>query len=129
MAYIYTNTNPMKRHTNDCVIRAISLAEDRTWEDVFMDLAQQGLALCDTMEANSTWGSYLKENGWVQETLPNSCPACYTASDFCDDFSHGTYIVCTGSHVICVISGDIYDTSDTSNEIVTYYFYREEEFD
>lgn len=128
MAYIYANLNPIKRNTNDCVIRALALIMDERWEDVYMELAHEGLALYDTMEANSTWGNYLKRKGYIQDLLPNTCPLCYTLRDFCRDYPHGRYIVATGSHVIGVIDGDFFDTSDSGSEIVTYFFYKGGEF-
>lgn len=126
MAYVYMNLNPIKRNTNDCVIRALALIMNKTWEEVYMELAYEGLALSDMMEVNSTWGTYLKRNGYVQAMLPNTCPLCYTLKSFCEDFPKGEYIVATGSHVIGVIDGDYYDISDSGNDIVTYYFYRRE---
>lgn len=63
-------------------------------------------------------------NGFVRGNLPDTCPACYTLERFCKDFPVGTYLVATGSHVIAVIDGDYYDTFDSGNEVVTYYFER-----
>ena len=125
MAYVYMNLNPIKRNTNDCVIRALALVMDKCWDEVYIALAREGLALCDMMEANSTWGNYLKRNGYTQAVLPNTCPLCYTLKDFCEDYPIGRYIVATGSHVIAVIDSDWFDTSNSGSEIVTYYFYRE----
>ena len=122
MAYVYVNLNPMRRHTNDCVIRAIALVTGMSWEETYMELANQGLALCDLMENNSTWGTYLKEHGWIQGILPNTCPVCYTLKDFCNDYPIGTYLVATGSHLIGVVNSDYYDTTDSGSEIVTYFF-------
>ena len=131
MAYIYANLNPIRRNTNDCVIRAIALVMDKSWEEVYMELANEGLALYDMMEVNSTWGNYLKRNGFIQAVLPNTCPLCYTLEDFCRDFPSGKYIVATGAHAIAVVGNDYgndyYDTSDSGSEIVTYYFYKEED--
>ena len=126
MAYIYMNMNPIKRNTNDCVVRALSLVMGKSWEDIYLELAYEGLSLYDMMEANSTWGNYLKKNGFIQSLLPNTCPLCYTLRDFCKDNPYGSYIVATGSHVIAVIDGDYYDTTDSGNEIVTYFFYKED---
>ena len=47
----YLNKNPQARDVNDCVIRSISCAEGRSWDDVYdelSDLAQeQGIILDD----------------------------------------------------------------------------------
>lgn len=127
MAYIYLNMNPIKRNTNDCVIRALSYIIGIPWEDVYMELAYEGLSLYDMMEANSTWGNFLKRNGYVQSVLPDTCPLCYTVRDFCRDHPYGKYILATGSHVIACESGDWFDTTDSGNEIITYYFRKKED--
>ena len=118
----YANPNPVGRHTNDCVIRAIALATGRTWDDVYKDIADKGLELADTMEANSTWGTYLKEIGFTQHIVPSICRNCYTVKDFCMDFPSGDYILATGSHVLYCNGLDYFDTSDSGDDIITYYF-------
>lgn len=125
MGYIYANLNPMQRNTNDCVVRAIAMATGSGWKEAYYEIAMKGIELCDTMESNSTWGTYLKENGWIQDILPYTCPDCYTLEDFCRDHPYGTYIVATGSHVVCTVGGNFFDTTDSGSEIVTYYFKRE----
>ena len=37
--YVYFNNNPWKRSVNDCVIRAISLAENKSWDKVYDELS------------------------------------------------------------------------------------------
>jgi hypothetical protein len=44
---------------------------------------------------------------------------------FCADHPNGTYVVSTGSHVVAVVDGDYYDTSDTGSEIPIAYFEKE----
>ena len=36
----YNNANPKNKHTGDCVIRAISLALDKRYKDVLMEMAE-----------------------------------------------------------------------------------------
>ena len=36
----YLNKNPLARDTNDCVIRSISCAENRSWDDVYLELVE-----------------------------------------------------------------------------------------
>lgn len=128
MSYIYRNENPINRNTNDCVIRAIATATDMPWVDVYLEICRQGLLLYDMPTTNSTWEMWLVEHGFKKSLLPDTCPHCYTLRDFCNDFPYGTYIVATGSHVVACDSGNYFDTSDSGNEIVTYYFYKEEDF-
>lgn len=122
MAYIYYNANPLNKRVGDCVIRAISKAMGMSWEDVAIDLSMMMVIEKDIVSSNALWGKYLIMNGFRRGSLPDTCPACYTLEQFCEDFPRGTYVVATGSHVIAVIDGNYYDTFDSGNEVVTYYF-------
>lgn len=52
------------------------------------------------------------------------CPECYTVADFCWDNPYGYYLLATGTHAVAVIDGDYYDTWDSGNESVAYYYER-----
>lgn len=127
MAFIEYNPNPRGINTGDCVIRAICKALDMEWEKVYMDLTVRGLQDAMWGDTNAVWEKYLKENGFVQQVLPSTCPDCYTIADFAKEHPEGTYIVATGSHVVCVQDGSYYDTWDSGNQVPSYYFYLEEE--
>ena len=123
--FIYTNPNPTEKRTGDCVIRAISIITDKSWEFTYMELCKEGLLMADLPNENAVWASYLKGLGYKKAIIPNTCPECYTAKDFCIDHPKGKYVLSTGSHVIAIIDGNIYDAWDSSNEIPLYYFYKE----
>jgi len=57
--------------------------------------------------------------------IPNECPDCYTAEDFCREHPTGTYILGFGGHVATVIDGNIYDSWDSSRMIPIYYWHKE----
>lgn len=124
MSYVYENRNPLNKRVGDCVIRAISKIMDMPWDDVAIDLSMMMVLEKDIVSSNSLWGKYLMLNGFVRGNLPDTCPFCYTLEQFCRDFPKGRYVVATGSHVIAVIDGNYYDTFDSGNEVVTYYFER-----
>lgn len=126
MAFIFHNENPKNLLTGDCVIRAISLVANSTWQDVYIELAMQGMKMADIFTSNRVWISSLKENGFKMKLLPETCTSCYTIKDFCTDFPKGKYIAATGSHVIAIINGDYYDTWDSGDESPIYYFELEE---
>lgn len=42
MQFVKFNNNPKQNKTNDCVIRAISFATNKSWEDVYNDLTKLG---------------------------------------------------------------------------------------
>ena len=122
MAYIYYNANPLNKRVGDCVIRAISKVMGMSWDDVAIDLSMMMVTEKDIVSSNALWGKYLMLNGFRRGNLPDTCPNCYTLKDFCLDFPVGTFVVATGSHVIAVINGDYFDTFDSGDEVVTYYF-------
>lgn len=109
----------------DCVIRAISKVENKSWEDVFVELMTTAYSLSDMPSSNYVVDQYLKSKGFIHRNLPNTCPDCYTARDFANEHQDKPYIVATGSHMIG-INKNIYDSWDSSDEIVTYYYEKEE---
>jgi len=124
--FVYYNPNPQNKLVGDCVIRAICKLTDREWEDVYLDIALQGFMMHDMPTANHVWGTYLKENHFVQTLLPNTCPDCYTVKDFCTDFPQGTYLLAIGNHVVAVQDGNYYDSWDSGDEMPIFYWQKEE---
>lgn len=120
------NANPRNKRVGDCTVRAISLALGQGWEQTYIELCLQGYIMCDMPSADHVWGSYLHSKGFKRGTLPDTCPDCYTVNAFCDDHPNGRYIVSLPGHVVAVIGGRCFDTWDSSNEVPTYYWYKEE---
>ena len=92
------------------------------WEKVYMDLTLKGLQLAMWGDTNAVWEAYLKENGFVQQVLPSTCPDCYTVADFARDHPLGRYILGPHEHAVAVISGDWWDSWDSGDTVPTYYF-------
>lgn len=125
MAFKFYNPNPNQKLVGDCVIRAISIVTGQDWEKTYLELAVQGYMMKDMPSSNSVWGAYLHDKGFNRYIIPNSCPDCYTIQDFCRDNPQGDYLLATGTHVVTVSNGDYFDTWDSGNETVIYYFKRE----
>lgn len=122
--YIPFNPNPAGKYVGDCVIRAIVKATNRNWGKVYQDVVNKGYRMKDMPSSNHVWASYLKDSGFRRYIIPDMCPDCYTVKDFCYDHPIGTYILGTGTHVICVVDGDYFDTWDSGDEVPIYYFER-----
>lgn len=115
--FIPTNPNPNGAYVEDCVIRAISIATGRSWDDVYIHVCLQGYLMKNMPSVNRVWGNYLASSGFVRYTLPNTCPDCYTVRDFCNDNREGIYILGTGSHVVAVVDGNYCDAWDSGDEM------------
>jgi hypothetical protein len=72
------------------------------------------------------WGAVLRQHGFVRKSLPDECPDCYTAEDFCKDHPKGIYVLGFGGHVATVVDGDIYDAWNSSHEIPQFVWYKKE---
>jgi len=123
--YINFNNNPDKALVGDCTIRAISKAIGKPWDDTYIYLAVQGFKMKDMPSSNRVWGEFLYNNGFRRFIIPGSCPNCYTIEDFCNDHPTGKYILATGTHVVCAIDGNFYDSWDSSAEVPIYYWRKE----
>lgn len=122
MSFIYHNENPENIQTEDCVIRALALFFNDSWENIYTDLTMQGYFMHSMPSANNVWGQYLKKNGYNRRIIPDTCPYCYTIRDFANEHPKGTYLVGTGRHVVAVIDGNYYDTWDSGDEVAICYW-------
>ena len=121
-----TNPNPNGKNVGDCTVRAICLATGQSWEKVYLDLCIQGYVLADMPSSNDVWGAYLADKGWKYHRLQDTCPFCYTIADFCKDHDEGTFIVGTGTHVVCVQNGEYLDAWDSGDKTPLFYFSKEQ---
>ena len=122
---IHYNPNPTGQSKTDCVVRALSKALNKSWEEVYWDLCSEGENQGVWGDRLPVWSQYLKEHGFYRYVLPNTCPACYTVAEFARDHPRGIYVVATDAHVVTVVDGDVYDSWDSRQEVPVYYFVKE----
>lgn len=120
--WIYANPNPERKDVPDCVIRAICIALNKSWEEVFDELSIVARDHHSITSHDEIWGRYLYQFGFVPFILPQACPECITIREFTKVFTKGTYIIGTGYHAVAVIDGNYYDTWDSGNEVPTYFW-------
>lgn len=125
MSYIHYNPNPDGKVVGDCVVRALTVMFNDTWNNVFADLTMQAAYMHDMPSSDAVWGEFLRLNGFTKHILPNTCPNCYTINHFTKEYPIGMYVVATGTHVVAVVDGNFYDTSNSGNEMIIYYWKKE----
>lgn len=121
--YVFENPNPMNKRVGDCVIRALSIGLEQSWNDIYYQLSAYGYDAKDMPSSNAVWDEMLRDYGFSRRVIPDLCKGgCYTVKDFCRDNRTGLYILGTGSHVVAVKNGDYLDTWDSGDEVPMYYY-------
>lgn len=120
------NNNPTGRKVGDCAVRAVSKAIGVDWETAYTMMSDAGFAMGDMPSSDSVWGAVLRQNGFYRTSIPNTCPDCYTANDFCRDNPHGIFVLGFGGHVATVIDGILYDSWNSSDLTPIYVWFRKD---
>ena len=112
--YRYYNANALNRYEDDCVIRAISCATNRSWDyvyDYLSDIAQYEGTLLDKKEfvINYLDRTYRRINdvdgtvGYISSLYPNNI-----------------LLITMRGHIVCSKYGIIYDTLDCRDREVEH---------
>jgi len=109
MKYKYYNANSHNNKVEDCSIRAISLATNRSWDDTYKDLSEHARKKGMMMDNVKSIEDYLDER------YPRVCHYSRTVSEFIDEYHIGVYVISMPGHLSCIIDGINYDTFDTTN--------------
>ena len=108
----YYNTNPLNILTDDCVLRAISVAEGISWDE-----CQRKLSYLSNKE-----GLLLNDIGFVEQYLDDrynrKCYQNITIGQFAKSCPKGNFVVTTKGHITAIINNVIVDTWDCSNRLM-----------
>ena len=126
MAWVEYNPNPKGRRTIDCTVRALCRALDISWDEAYLMICLEGFMQKSMPSENDVWGMAFWRRWFDRWPLPGPCPWCYTVREFAEEHPHGTFVLCTGSHVVTLVNGDWFDTWDSGDEVITYCFVRED---
>lgn len=127
MSHVDYNPNPLARLVSDCAVRALAKALDTDWESAYIMLCVNGFAMGDMQSSKSVVSATLRQHGFYRAVVDNTCPDCYTASDFCMDHPEGVYVLAFDSHIATVKDGMLYDTWNSSDEVPLFYWYKKED--
>ena len=105
----YYNANARGNFVNDCVIRAISKAERKSWDETYeelSDIAQEEGILLDDVN--------FVEN-YLDKRYKRACHYSKTVGEFAEEYTKGTFLITMQGHITVAIDGIIYDTFDCTN--------------
>lgn len=115
--YQYYNANPSDKVTNDCVIRVLSLAYDKTWITVFDELTSIARESFDVLNSKEVYTKYLELH---QAEYIKTMTKYHRLSggDFADQYQEGIYILRMSHHLTVCKQGIIYDVFDCTDKMV-----------
>ena len=110
--YRYYNANALNRYEDDCVIRAISCATNKSWDyvyDYLSDIAQYEGTLLDKRDF---------VRNYLDRTYKRLKNIYGSVGEVSGMFPNSTLIISIPGHLTCSKMGTIYDTFDPRNEQV-----------
>lgn len=112
--YKFHNQNPLKLFTDDCTIRAISMAEGNTWDytyDKLSDLAQE-------------YGTLLNDRDFIIYYLDNNYKRLnehdMTVGEISLKYNNNVLLITMNGHITVSKYGIIYDIFDCRKNVIEY---------
>ena len=106
MSYRFFNANARGNFVNDCVIRAISVAEGKSWDKTYEELSEiaqkEGILLDDV--------NFVE--GYLDKRYKRVPHYSKTIREFIEEYPKGIYLITMENHITVVIDGVLYDTFD-----------------
>ena len=112
--YKFYNENPLNKYEDDCVIRAISCATNKSWDyvyDYLSDIAQYEGTLLDKKD-------FVKN--YLDRTYKRLNYLSGTVGEISGLFPNSTLLITMNGHIVCSKNGIIYDTFDCRNRQIEY---------
>lgn len=104
--YKFHNANSRGNFVNDCVVRSISVAEGKSWDETYDELS----------EIAQYEGILLDDVNFVENYLDKRykrVPHCARIiREFMEECPKGIYLITMEGHITVVIDGVLYDTFD-----------------
>lgn len=104
--YKFYNANVHGNFVNDCVVRAISVAEGKTWDETYDELSE--LAQDD--------GILLDDVNFVEDYLDKRYKRVphysRTVGEFGEEYPRGIYLVTMPGHITVILDGVVHDVFD-----------------
>ena len=110
--YKYYNANAKNNFIDDCVIRSISVAEGKTWDETYEELSI--LARKEALLFSSV--PFVED--YLDSKYKRVCYKSKTVGDFVEKHPKGIYLITMNGHITCSYYGTIIDTFNPENRIM-----------
>lgn len=108
----YYNANPRGLYIEDCVLRAISVAEGISWQE-----CHEKLSRLANKEA-TLLSDVIFVEGYLDDRYQRYCYTNLTVGEFAKRCPKGNYLVTMNGHITAIINNAIVDTWDCSKRIM-----------
>lgn len=105
----YYNANSKGNSVDDCVIRAISKAEGKSWDRTYQELSEYA------RKDGVLFDNVIFVEKYLDKRYFRTCHYTKTVGEFANEFNKGTFLVTMKGHITVIIDGTIYDTFDCSS--------------
>lgn len=104
--YEFCNNNPLNKYENDCLIRAVSCATGRSWDEVYNNLSDIAQYNGTMMDDRDFVRSYLDSK---YRRVPFTLERVGQTAEFYKD---NDLLITMNGHICCSKKGIIYDIFD-----------------
>lgn len=110
--YKFHNANARGKFVNDCVVRAISVAEGKSWDETYdelSDIAQDEGNLLDDVNF---------VEGYLDRRYKRVPHYSVTVGEFAEEYPDGIYLVTMPNHITVIVNGTVLDVFDCRYKIM-----------
>lgn len=118
------NMNPKNLKVGDCVIRALTLAdEDEDYKRVYKELFEIGYKMCRMPNDKNVYSKWLDQHGWTKMKMPKKPDGKrYTLQEYADENPKITFVAGVAGHLTFVQKGIIIDSWYCGNKCIGNYW-------
>jgi hypothetical protein len=121
-----TTSKKTEQRAGDCVVRSISLATGKSWEEVYDALCALGRKMYRMPNDKAVYSKYLNSLGWTKMAAPRKEDNHkFLAHEFAKMTKSPTIAHVGAHHLSCFINNKIHDIWDCGNYSVGNYWVKE----
>lgn len=124
--FVKVNENPNDNLVGDCVIRALTTASGKSWEEVFEGLCAIAYEKKHMPNEDEVWKEYATTIGFEYKAMPKvkKGEKRPIASEIAKQLGSGSYILRLARHLVASVDGNYYDSWDSGRKPVYGYWER-----
>lgn len=117
------NNNPKNKKTTDCVVRALTLATGKPYQEVYKELFELSLKTGYFINEKRLEDKFLELNGFVKHKQPKKSNGTkYLIGEIDKICDNPIIIIRCAHHLTCIKNTTLYDLWDCRNKCISNYY-------